>query len=79
MRANYRSISTLAEGNPEKQKANKLVSDLFLDENSVQEFNLAHGYRAQTHLGSHLMYHAIIESARNLASGSNIASSRPRA
>jgi hypothetical protein len=68
-RANYRSISKLAEGNPE----NKLVSDLFLDENSVQEFNLAHGYRAQTHLGSHLMYHAIIESARNLASGSNIA------
>ncbi|MDP4813846.1 MAG: hypothetical protein NWR79_05225 [Saprospiraceae bacterium] len=68
-RANYRSISKLAECNPE----NKLVSDLFLDENSVQEFNLAHGYRAQTHLGSHLMYHAIIESARNLASGSNIA------
>ena len=68
-RANYRSISKLAEVNPE----NKLVSDLFLDENSVQEFNLAHGYRAQTHLGSHLMYHAIIESARNLASGSNIA------
>jgi hypothetical protein len=72
-RANYRSISKLAEGNPEIQKANKLVSDLFLDENSVQEFNLAHGYRAQTHLGSHLMYHAIIESARNLASGANIA------
>lgn len=72
-RANYRSISKLAEGDPEKQKANKLVSDLFLDENSVQEFNLARGYRAQTHLGSHLMYHAIIESARNLASGSNIA------
>jgi hypothetical protein len=72
-RANYRSISKLAEGNPEKQKGNKLISDLFLDESSVQEFNLAHGYRAQTHLGSHLMYHAIIESARNLANGSNVA------
>ena len=71
-RANYKSLSKLAEGSPEKQKANKLVSDLFLDENSVQEFNLAHGYRAQTHLGSHLMYHAIIDSARNLASGTNI-------
>lgn len=72
-RSNYRSISKLAEGNPEKQKGNKLISDLFLDKNSVQEFNLAHGYRGQTHLGTHLMYHAIIESARNLASGSNIA------
>jgi hypothetical protein len=71
-RSNYRSLSKLAEGDPERQKANKLISDLFLDENSVQEFNLAHGYRAQTHLGSHLMYHAIIESARNLASGKNI-------
>ncbi|MBK6989047.1 MAG: hypothetical protein IPH33_12950 [Bacteroidetes bacterium] len=46
---------------------------MFLDENSLQEFNFAHGYRAQPHLGSPLMYHAIIESARNLASGSNIA------
>jgi hypothetical protein len=72
-RANYKSITKLAEGEPEKIKANKLVSDLFLEENSVQEFNLAHGYRAQTHLGSHLMYHAIIESARNLVSGSNVA------
>lgn len=71
-RANYRSLSKLAEGDPEKQKSNKLISDLFLDQNSVQEFNLAHGYRAQTHLGSHLMYHAIVESARNLASGSNV-------
>ena len=73
-RANYRSISKLAEGNPEKQRANKLISDLFLDQNSVQEFNLAHGYRAQTHLGSHLMYHAIVEAARNLASGNNVKS-----
>jgi hypothetical protein len=72
-RANYRSLSKLAEGDDKKQKSNKLISDLFLDENSVQEFNLAHGYRAQTHLGSHLMYHAIVESARNLASGTNIA------
>jgi hypothetical protein len=71
-RANYRSLSKLAEGEPEKQKSNKLISDLLLDENSVQEFNLAHGYRAQTHLGSHLMYHAIIESARHLVSGQNV-------
>lgn len=71
-RANYRSLSHLSEGTPETQRANKLVSDLFLERNSVQEFNLSHGYRAQTHLGSHLMYHAIIESARTLASGKNV-------
>jgi hypothetical protein len=71
-RANYRSLSHLTEGSIEKQRANKLLSDLFLERNSVQEFNLAHGYRAQTHLGSHLMYHAIVESARTLASGKNV-------
>jgi hypothetical protein len=71
-RANYRSLSKIAEGSPEKQKANRLISDLFLDENTVQEFNLSHGYRAQTHLGSHLMYHAIIESSNRLVSGKNI-------
>jgi len=50
---------------------NKLLADLFLEDN-VQEFNLAHGYRAQTHLGSYLMYHAIVEAARNLQTGKNI-------
>jgi hypothetical protein len=70
-RANYRSLAKLAEGAPEVQRSNKLISDLFLDKNSVQEFNLAHGYRAQTHLGSHLMYHAIVEAARNLTSGTS--------
>lgn len=73
-RANYRSLSHLSEGDPKRQRANQLVSDLFLDKNSVQEFNLAHGYRAQTHLGSHLMYHGIVEAARNLASGKNVQS-----
>jgi hypothetical protein len=71
-RKNYRSLSHLSTGSPEKQRANKLLSDLFLEKNSVQEFNLAHGYRAQTHLGSYLMYHAIVESARILASGKNV-------
>ena len=50
------------------------ISDLFLEKNSVQEFNLAHGYRAQTHLGSHLMYHGIIEAARSLKSGKDVKS-----
>ena len=29
----------------------------------VEEFNLRHGYRAQTHLGSLMMYHSILEAA----------------
>lgn len=51
--------------NNEAKGENKDVSDLFYDEATVQEFELDHGYRAQTHLGSMLMYHGIIEAARN--------------
>ena len=39
------------------------LADLVLTEN-VENFNLRHGYRAQTHLGSMMMYHSIIEAAR---------------
>ena len=42
--------------NPEKTA----IADLILSQNTRQ-FDLKHGYRAQTHLGSMLMYHAIIE------------------
>lgn len=44
------------------------VADLVLTGN-VEEFNLKHGYRAQTHLGSMMMYHSILEAARS--DGSN--------
>jgi hypothetical protein len=71
-RENYKNITKISSGSPEVQKANKLISDLFLDNTSVQEFNLAHGYRAQTHLGSLLMYHGIVEAARNIASGKDV-------
>jgi hypothetical protein len=71
-RENYRNISKLNTGTPEQQKENKLLSDLFLERNTVQEFNLAHGYRAQTHLGSLLMYHGIVEAARSLAEGTDV-------
>lgn len=40
------------------------VADLVLTKN-VEEFNLRHGYRAQTHLGSMMMYHSILEAARS--------------
>lgn len=39
------------------------LADLVLDQ-SVEEFNLLHGYRAQTHLGSMMMYQSIIEAAQ---------------
>jgi len=71
-RENYKNISKLNTGTPAQQKANKLISDLFLDNQTVQEFNLAHGYRAQTHLGSMLMYHGMIEAARNIARGVDV-------
>lgn len=40
------------------------LADLVLS-NNVENFNLRHGYRAQTHLGSMMMYHSIIEAARD--------------
>lgn len=40
------------------------LADLVLTEN-VENFNLRHGYRAQTHLGSMMMYHSIIEAAHS--------------
>lgn len=40
------------------QKAS--IADLLFTEN-VKNFDLKHGYRAQTHLGSLLMYHSIID------------------
>lgn len=42
---------------------NQDLADLFFERDSVQAFDLSHGYRAQTHLGSMLMYHAIVEAA----------------
>lgn len=49
----------------------KMLAELFLSE-EVQNFDLSHGYRAQTHLGSYLMYHAITDVAKKLKSGIDI-------
>lgn len=68
-RQNYVALSRLGEGSEEAVRQNSDLSNLFLDKTTVQQFNLAHGYRAQTHLGSHLMYHGIIESARRKIAG----------
>ena len=68
-RDNYAKLAQLGTGDPEVQRENQALSDLFLDKNTVQVFNLERGYRAQTHLGSYLMYHSIIETARRLRGG----------
>ncbi|MBS5527385.1 MAG: hypothetical protein KHX42_04425 [Prevotella sp.] len=66
---NYEQKSTFNEvfnygntryNNPEEAD----LADLVLTDN-VENFNLRHGYRAQTHLGSMMMYHSIIEAARS--------------
>lgn len=59
-RRTYAELSKLALGETAKNRA---LSDLFFSSN-VQEFNLEHGYRAQTHVGSHLMFHSILDAAR---------------
>lgn len=46
--------------NPEKAA----IADLLLTD-GAKEFDLKHGYRAQTHLGSMLMYHSIIDDVKN--------------
>lgn len=60
---NYQTLSRIAVQD-DKTKENIDLATLFLDE-SAQVFDLAHGYRAQTHLGSQLMYHSILDAAKN--------------
>lgn len=57
--------------NNEQRQDNQDLSDLLFDRDSVQQFKLDHGYRGQTHLGSLLMYHGIIEAAINAKKGGN--------
>jgi len=59
-RRNFIILSQLERGNSD---VNHKLANIFF-EDSVQEFDLSHGYRAQTHLGSYLMYHAFIEEIR---------------
>ena len=66
---NYETKSTFKDvfnyGNT--QYNNKTVTDLadLVLSDNVEEFNLRHGYRAQTHLGSMMMYHSILEATRD--------------
>lgn len=64
-RKTYKLLSAMQNVTDEQKRDNQDLSDLFLDATSVQSFDLDHGYRAQTHLGSMLMYHGILEAAVN--------------
>lgn len=62
---NYQKLSTVTTVSREVREENADLADLFFNHDTVQQFNLAHGYRAQTHLGSMLMYHGILQAVRN--------------
>lgn len=66
-RSTYLKLSATQGLDTETENDNRDLASLFLDHDSVQSFNLEHGYRAQTHLGSMLMYHGIIEAACHYA------------
>lgn len=66
-RKTYKLLSSMQNATDEQSNDNQDLADLFLDSETVQSFDLGHGYRAQTHLGSMLMYHGIIEAAVNYA------------
>jgi|AntRauTorckE5430_2_1112549.scaffolds.fasta_scaffold01171_3 hypothetical protein len=50
---------------------NQDLANLFF-EDETQKFNLEHGYRAQTHLGSYLMYHEIIDEVKRRQDGAAV-------
>lgn len=68
---NRKTLKRLAttSGEEEEIQDNQDLLDLMFERDTVQEFDLGRGYRAQTHLGSMLMYHGLIEAARNAKKG----------
>ena len=62
-RSTYSKLSATQGVGQETEEDDHDLADLFLEHDTVQSFNLEHGYRAQTHLGSMLMYHGIVEAA----------------
>lgn len=68
-RSTYAALSQTKGLSDDQRQDNQDLSDLLFERDSVQQFKLDHGYRAQTHLGSMLMYHGIIEAALNAKKG----------
>ena len=57
-----RTFTALCDTSSRRTIDNKELADLFFDSNSHQKLDLTHGYRAQTHLGTFLLYHSLLES-----------------
>ncbi|MDE7414305.1 MAG: hypothetical protein K2N05_11060 [Muribaculaceae bacterium] len=68
-RATLHALASTQTPTDQDREDNQDLSDLLFDRETVQQFKLDHGYRAQTHLGSMLMYHGIIEAAVNARNG----------
>lgn len=64
---NKRRFTLISRVEEKDSETNRMLADLFYEE-AVQEFDLMHGFRAQTHVGTFLMYHAIIEEIREAVS-----------
>lgn len=78
-RKTYKLISSIEKASEVQQKDNEDLASLFLDPDTVQSFDLSHGYRAQTHLGSMLMYHGIVEAAINFNKNKDGAAAQEKA
>ena len=52
----------------EIRRSNDDLANLFFDDNT-RNFDLEHGYRAQTHIGSYLMFHEIVNHVRRVKKG----------
>lgn len=68
-RSTFQSLASTNNITEEQRQDNQDLCDLFFERDTVQQFKLDHGYRAQTHLGSMLMYHGIIEAAISFKRG----------
>ena len=68
-RSTLAALASTTNLTDEQRQDNQDLSDLLFERDTVQQFKLDHGYRAQTHLGSMLMYHGIIEAAIHAQKG----------
>lgn len=68
-RSTLNALASTKNLTDQQRQDNQDLSDLLFERDTVQNFKLDHGYRAQTHLGSMLMYHGIIEAAVHAKKG----------
>ena len=68
--ASYKTLAKLSNESDDSVRTNRDLASLFLT-HEAQDFHLQEGYRAQTQLGSHLMYLAIMEAAMRVKEGKN--------